>query len=300
MVGPGIRARALLSGAVFEAVYLAAQCRLGRSPAPTAKVAVCIHLYHTDKWDLLVRRLANLGDEPFDLFVTLARPKRRFAATIRADFADAHIMVVPNRGRGTLPFIKTAQVLLKEQYEVVLKLHCKKSGAEQDGGAYLEVVLDRLLPGSPGLVREIVGRLLSQEAALIGPSEVYVPLDMAFLANKEHLAALMGRLCDPDVARQVLDHPDGYGFFAGSMFWARLDELAPLLNFRAYDFEPERGQINGTLAHVLERLFSLLPRLGGRQVLEVVDGVLRPRESASDNVLWWWKPSKPPLDGRIP
>ncbi len=280
------RARELLDGALCETSYLVAQRGLRRSLSPTARTAVCIHLYYTDRWDVLARSLANLRDEQFDLFVTLPRGNRGFAATIRADFPDAHVTTVPNRGRGTLPFIKIAQVLMQRKYEVVLKLHCKKSGTGA-GDAYLQVVLDRLLPESPRLTHEVIRQLSSGDAGLLGPSEVYMPLNVSFLANRDRMGELISELCGPAVARQVLDDPAGYGFFAGSMFWARLDAIEPLLRFRAFDFEPERGQIDGTLPHALERVFSLLPRLQGRKVLEAADGAIRPRESASCNVLWW-------------
>ncbi len=259
-----------------------------------------IHLFYTDKWGLFARKLANLQAAPFDLFVTLPSQRRRFAATVRADFPDAHIMIVPNRGRGTLPFIKLARVLQRHRYDSVLKLHCKSSASNQATDAYLAVVLDRLLPESPALMREMVERVSSGAADLVGPSEVYLPLDVAFASNRRRFETLLDKLCGPAPTQQVLDHPAGYGFFAGSMFWARLDTLVPLMRLRAWHFEPESGQINGTLPHALERVFSLLPRLRGGQVFEAFDGGIRPREPASANVLWWWSPTTPLPGGKIP
>ncbi len=287
------RARGLLGGMAAEAYYLLAQHRLTRSLTPTAKTAVCVHVYYTDKWGLLARHLANVRGIPHDLFVTIPWRGRRFAQTIRTDFPDAHIVTVPNRGRGTLPFSKVARVLLAHEYEVALKLHCKRPGTAQNDLAFMQTVLDDLLPDSKPPVLDIVRRLESSEAAMIGSGKVYLPLDTALSANRDRLKLILDRLCGAAVAQRVLSRPAEYGFFAGSMFWVRLDAIAPLLDFRAYQFEREREQINATLPHVLERTFSLLPRLQGLTILEVVDGCIRPCRAESANVLWWWTPLTP-------
>jgi lipopolysaccharide biosynthesis protein len=47
-------------------------------------------------------------------------------------------------------------------------------------------------------------------------------------------------------------------FVAGSMFYATKAALMPIveLNLNENDFEPEAGQTDGTMAHVVERLFA--------------------------------------------
>ena len=62
-------------------------------------------------------------------------------------------------------------------------------------------------------------------------------------------------------------------FPAGSMFWVRLAALRPLLDAGLLDseFEAESGQIDGTLAHAVERSFGLSIREAGFTSTTVAD-----------------------------
>ena len=54
-------------------------------------------------------------------------------------------------------------------------------------------------------------------------------------------------------------------FVSGSMFWVRLAALRPLLDAHLgeSEFESEAGQVDGTLAHAVERIFGLCVEAAG-------------------------------------
>jgi lipopolysaccharide biosynthesis protein len=71
--------------------------------------------------------------------------------------------------------------------------------------------------------------------------------------------------------------PELYPYFGGTMFWARVDAFSGILGLYLMpdDFQSEHGQIDGTAAHAIERLFGAMVKLDGKKLYVVSrDGVV--------------------------
>jgi lipopolysaccharide biosynthesis protein len=65
-----------------------------------------------------------------------------------------------------------------------------------------------------------------------------------------------------------------FHFPAGSMYWFRVEVLRPLLSDSLVsldDFEMEAGQLDGTLAHAIERVIGCLASRQGWKMEEIPD-----------------------------
>jgi hypothetical protein len=96
---------------------------------------------------------------------------------------------------------------------------------------------------------------------MVGPDGHFVPMSTYIGSNEERVLMIGRRLGLTDT--QILNQ----GFFAGTMFVARVSGLVPLMElaFSDDEFELETGQIDGTFAHAMERGFSLSVLTAGQR-----------------------------------
>jgi lipopolysaccharide biosynthesis protein len=220
--------------------------------------AVVLHLYYPDLWDEIRGYLDLLADD-FDLFVSLCPDTGAgFDARIREDFPDAEIRYFENRGRDIGPFVEFLREGRLARYELVCKIHSKKSPHRGDGDRWRGTLLHQLL-GAPEIVSEIRDVFRRDpEVGLLGPANQLDRSLESWGSNRERMHALAERLGLPD-EEVALE------FFAGSMFWFRPAAFARLaeLGLRLEDFEEEQGQLDGALHHALERFFPLAVQAAG-------------------------------------
>jgi lipopolysaccharide biosynthesis protein len=232
-----------------------------------SNVAIVLHLYYEDLLDDLCDALAD-NVAAFDLFVSV-RPdvSEETVTKLLARYPNACVSLVQNRGRDILPFLQTLTVVSELGYDVGCKIHAKKSTYRSDGANIRAELIDVLL-GSRTTVEAIVNRFQVDPALGLVLAHGSRPSLTEKFANRDNRGWLDELL--PRLGRGEEIGMYNFRFPAGSMFWFRPGALKPLmaLGLQAHDFERELGQIDGTLAHAIERLFELSAEVAGYTVTD--------------------------------
>jgi len=266
----------------------AASRSLGRITRGSADTAVVIHLYYPEVWPSLAAHVARLHPHDVDIFVTLPKANRYLIPAIHKSFPAAHCIVTPNRGRDILPFVLVAEHLASMGYKVALKLHSKKSEHFGGGDQWRESMLDELLPDDPAVVAAILEVLHDDRTGMIGPRSTYFALSTYWAGNADTVKRLLPSTVSVEALNR-LERPNELGFFAGAMFWVRLDAIAPLLPQNPLEFVREPTRKDGTLAHALERAISVLPELLGRHQFDTDGCAIAARPPAADPLPEWYR-----------
>jgi hypothetical protein len=225
------------------------------------RVAVVAHVFYPDLWPELAERIRRIP-APIDLVVTLTEGRAEaLGDAIAAEFPDALLEVVRNRGRDMWPFVRVLELGLVGDHDAVLKLHTKASLHRVDGAAWRARLLDSLCP-SPERIQLMLDLLRTDPGVgMIAPAGGVLGAEF-WGANGPLVEALAAR------AGVAVD-PSRTWFPGGSMCWAR---PGPLLRLREAglsieDFEHEAVSIDGTTAHALERFLGVLVVAEGQQVI---------------------------------
>lgn len=251
--------------------------------------AIIIHLYYIDLWPHISQFLRTVDFSNFDIFVSIPTNSFSYGEKIRKDYPDARIIEVPNRGRDVLPFLMICKGIVDKGYIKILKIHSKKSTHRKDGQEWLDGMLNTLLPDNRKQLDSIIAKLDDPNTGIIGPHNQYISLPVNFDANSMHILKLIQEIFDKKTSQEISNKRTDYGFFAGTMFWARMDTISSVINhsFNIRDFEAENGQIDGTLPHALERVFTLVAELEGKNIFESGPNGVRELAYKTSNIPDW-------------
>lgn len=210
--------------------------------------AVILHLYYFDLAEEIREHLDRIPFN-FDLFITVS--DERFIHHAKKLFTGSVnrlcIAVSDNKGRDVKPFIDVMKAQDFNCYDLVLKLHSKKSKYSKDGSKWRNDLYRGLIPSSAQidiLKRNFVNNKIGIAASLSS----YLSNERYWGANKERFNFFCNKLSVAPSGRELF-------FIGGTMFWFSPKALYPLVEvISKEEFEIEENQQDGTLAHAFERL----------------------------------------------
>ncbi|HVI43004.1 MAG TPA: rhamnan synthesis F family protein [Anaerovoracaceae bacterium] len=232
--------------------------------ATALKKGVFAHVFYPDLLGQIIRASNNIP-APCQIFIsTDTRGKAHFIEE-QARLTSEHpveVRVTENRGRDIAPMLVGFADRLHE-VDLGVHIHTKKSRHyAKEFDAWRDYLINSNL-GSKALVLNLLALFDKPNIGMIAPIDFgpIAPL-VQWGGNLEAVRALVGMMTDRqlDISDEnLLELP------TGSMFWFRTKALMPLLNvsLQNYHFDVESGQVDGTLAHAIERAFFYVCEIAG-------------------------------------
>ena len=233
-------------------------------------IGIHLHLFYEDLKQEIAGYLNNIPGK-FSLYISLPGGSATDELRIGSYFssavskADVQVKRSPNRGRDIASFLNDFNEQLLE-HDLIAHIHTKRSRHNLNKRDWRRQLLHGLF-GSENVVQETV-RLLTENVHLgIVFPEYHWSLtnQIGWGTNYQQcvqLANALGLHVKEDQLRL---------FPAGSMFWARPRALESILSSPALTYEnfpSEEGQIDGTLAHCVERLLGEVAAGAGYDILQ--------------------------------
>lgn len=221
-------------------------------PAKGKSLAVVIHVFYPEVFREIIMYLTQpVMDQLYLYFTGPQEILEEVKVLIPEVFQNVRYFPAKNHGRDILPFLQILPQVFNDGHELVLKLHTKYSNHLNRREHWRNDLLSKLI--GEGMINHAIEIFEKNPCVgMVGPAGNILPMQLYYAANGERvqrLSKLMGLSNG-----QLRD----LNFVAGSMFYARKEALKPVLdlNLLETDFEPEAGQKDGTMAHVVERLFA--------------------------------------------
>ena len=226
----------------------------------SSEIAVVLHLYYADLWPELRDKLLNI-EKSFDLYINLSSTESLdLIEEITSSFPNVRLYKIENRGRDILPFIELLKTIIPKNYKYLLKIHSKKSTHREDGDQWRDHLIDSLVLTSDR-INESLNHLDNGAGIVVAKDNKFKLADWIG-SNRPELEEYSKRI--------GFNYTEEIFFPAGSMFWTKPETMAPLLKIvQNKEFGIENGQVDGTAAHAIERLFGILCASANEEIREI-------------------------------
>lgn len=225
------------------------------------KIGAFLHIFYPDLAPEMLEAVNNIPGDctvyiSTDCLIKMNEIRHVCETTLLHPF---EIRVLENRGRDIAPMLVGFADRLRE-VDLGVHIHSKRSRHyAREFEAWRRHLIEGNL-GSPELVKNILGLLAHDEIGAVCPEHFYPIRNLIqWGGNFESISGLLSLMGEEIHRDTTLDFP------SGSMFWFKIKALMPLLNLGLTldHFDFENGQVDGTLAHAIERAFFFVVAVAG-------------------------------------
>ena len=220
-------------------------------------LAIIIHAFYIDIFDNILKKIKRVCQSNINikLYITTTFNKEGDILNCLKKYNIPYkILLLTNRGRDILPFFKIIPLVIEEGYDVILKIHTKKSPHQKNhnGDIWREYLINSLMKSEKEIINTVDTMRNRNEIGMVAPKKYILNVGENIGSNKESVQWLSERM-GVDY-KTILSK----SFAGGSMFYASIDALTPILNLAISDedFLIERGDTDGNFEHAIERAFS--------------------------------------------
>ena len=256
-----------LSKALFNLSYIEFKDNFAKNLKITNKIAVQCHVHFKELINEIIEKTNNIPFK-FDLFITVTSIEGKNIIqqyiNLNSRASKYQIMIVSNKGRDVLPFLKQMANNFKS-YKYLCHIHTKKSNNRPDLGEGWRKYLFNSLMGNEDIVSQILHDFeINSSLGFIYPDTYYV-ISLYFginssIKNQKYMNYILKALFPKRKFRvgniQI--------FPAGNMFWCRISsiyQIFSLLDHNERLFPKEKGQIDNTILHAIERIWLVLVKI---------------------------------------
>jgi len=213
---------------------------------------VVVHVFYLDIFDEIYTLLIKTKGISILLFLTgTDNILDRIKNSLPEGNFDIHYFPIKNQGRDILPFLRILPKIFADGHTIVLKLHTKGSNHLKRKVLWRHDLLSKLISESR-IFNALDIFYKNPLIGMIGPAGNILPMYIYYGANGQIVNYISNKMGLNNEQLRDLN------FVAGSMFYARKEALLPVLKLGLsdFEFEPEGGQKDGTMAHAVERAFT--------------------------------------------
>ena len=230
-------------------------------------IVVQAHIFYENLINEIINKTNNIPVKYDLLITTTSFNKSKIIEEYIKNYSNSYkyeIKIVENKGRDVLPLLEQLKNIIKK-YKYICHIHSKITKQNPDLGKLWRLYLYNNLLGNKIFISEILSDFEKYERLGFIFPETYIEILLKFgkkrkKLNQMHINSLLNNI----FINNKYEIGNELDFPAGNMFWARVLAIYQIFEINIFDkFPIEKGQIDCTIMHGIERIWLYLVKLNG-------------------------------------